>query len=315
MRSIGSLDDRQLADRLVAFLSVEGIGAEAEESDSKWLIWIKDEDKLDEARSLMSEFESEPGNPRYSAAVEEADRLKKKEEARRREVAKRVVDVRGRWQQGTAGAGRLTKLVIGLCVIATILGGFVNSSDNTVVRSLSFCDTMQLPDWQAESLSDRLVDIRRGQIWRLITPVFLHGDIFHLLMNMYVFYLFAGQIELRRGTGMLAWLIFFTGLTSCVVQALVPTAIGGSVFSVGLSGVGYGLAGYIWTSMQVDSRSDLFITRGWWTILLVWLLLGIAGVLDAMGLHVANWAHGIGLVAGMFVAFAAVQLRQKKTSK
>ena len=134
-------------------------------------------------------------------------------------------------------------------------------------------------------------------------------------MNMYVFYLFAGQIELRRGTGMLAWLIFFTGLTSCIVQALVPTAIGGSVFSVGLSGVGYGLAGYIWTSMQVDPRSDLFITRGWWTFLLVWLLLGITGVLDAMGFNIANWAHGIGLVAGMFVAFAAVELRRKKTSK
>ena len=38
-------------------------------------------------------------------------------------------------------------------------------------------------------------DILGGQIWRIITPIFLHFSILHIFFNMYWLYELGGQIE------------------------------------------------------------------------------------------------------------------------
>jgi rhomboid protease GluP len=40
-----------------------------------------------------------------------------------------------------------------------------------------------------------------GQVWRLITPVLLHGSILHLGMNMYGLYILGRGLEMYYGHG------------------------------------------------------------------------------------------------------------------
>ena len=41
--------------------------------------------------------------------------------------------------------------------------------------------------------------IRQGQIWRLVTPIFLHRDFLHILFNMAWLFLFGKQLDLKIG--------------------------------------------------------------------------------------------------------------------
>ncbi|MEW5939256.1 MAG: rhomboid family intramembrane serine protease, partial [Chloroflexota bacterium] len=43
--------------------------------------------------------------------------------------------------------------------------------------------------------------IRAGEVWRLFTPMLLHGSIFHIGFNMYALYSFGVGLERRFGHG------------------------------------------------------------------------------------------------------------------
>ncbi len=67
--------------------------------------------------------------------------------------------------------------------------------------------------------------IRQGQIWRLITPVFLHDPslpygLLHIGFNMYALYLFGRGIEARFGHGRFLLLYFLGGFAGNVFSFL-----------------------------------------------------------------------------------------------
>lgn len=53
---------------------------------------------------------------------------------------------------------------------------------------------------------------RNGQIWRLITYIFLHGDPMHLLFNMLALWMFGVEIEERWGTKRFVVFYFISGV-------------------------------------------------------------------------------------------------------
>jgi GlpG protein len=65
-------------------------------------------------------------------------------------------------------------------------------------------------------------------------------------------------------------------------------------YFLGMSGVVYGLIGYIWIRGKLDPGSGLLLHRATVTMALIWLVLGLTGVLG-----VANGAHVGGLLIGM----------------
>ncbi|MBI4481318.1 MAG: rhomboid family intramembrane serine protease [Acidobacteria bacterium] len=79
----------------------------------------------------------------------------------------------------------------------------------------------------------------RFYLWQLITYLFLHGGLFHLLINMLVLWMFGGELERAWGTRRFLKYYFFTGVGAgvCIVALswnfLVPT--------IGASGAIYGL--------------------------------------------------------------------------
>ena len=103
-------------------------------------------------------------------------------------------------------------------------------------------------------------------------------------------------------------------LISNAAQALAPSnwgAFAGGTNFLGLSGVVYGLLGYLWMKTTYEPDSGLYVSGGTVTFLLIWMFLGFAGVLERLfGWHIANLAHGVGFVAGVAIGYWPQFLRR-----
>jgi len=309
MRQIGTLQTQAQADRFTAFLITQGISSVAEPDTTWWTIWIRDEDQVPPAREALEEFRRSPDDPRYHDAVRTAHAVLQ-EEAKRREIArKNVVTMSARGGSAGLQTAPLTAVVIGLCIILFVMSGFGRRADSAPLRALMFCDIrhQRANNWDQTRLADRLIDIRQGQWWRLITPIFLHGDLLHLLFNMIMFHIFARTIETRKGAGLLGAMILLIALASNAAQGLAPSSwgtLGGGPFFLGMSGVVYGLMGYLWLKTVYDPGSGLYVSFGTVAFLLGWMTLGLSGLFrDA--LPMANLAHVCGLLAGMALGYVS----------
>lgn len=87
--------------------------------------------------------------------------------------------------------------------------------------------------------------IREGQVWRAISPAFLHSDIFHLFFNMIWLLVLGKQIEPRMGQGRFLLFILISGVISNTAQYLM----GGANF-IGYSGILCAMLAYIWVRQQ-----------------------------------------------------------------
>ena len=60
--------------------------------------------------------------------------------------------------------------------------------------------------------------LSRGEIWRLLTAMFLHGGILHVLMNMYFLYQLGPHLEAKWGQARFSALYLFSGLEKSVLK-------------------------------------------------------------------------------------------------
>jgi GlpG protein len=161
--------------------------------------------------------------------------------------------------------------------------------------------------------------VGQGQGWRLITPIFVHFGLVHLLFNMIMLLDVGGRIEGRIGTGRYLALVLVLAVTSNLIQYYLgsfslkdTTALFRPHYLFGgMSGVLYGLFGYLWMKSVYDPSSGLTISPSLIVILMLWLIAGLAGFLDqAIGAKVANGAHAGGFVVGLLIGFVPHWWRQ-----
>lgn len=145
----------------------------------------------------------------------------------------------------------------------------------------------------AEAVSQLL----HGQLWRLVTPDFLHFDWMHLGFNLTFFWYFARQIEQRESSLQLLSHVLLLSIASNVLQFYVSS---NTLFG-GLSGVNYGLMAYCWLGNRLGKPVFLFPEGLFW-VSVVMMLLGFAGFFSVFGYGIANWAHLGGLLAGLLLA-------------
>jgi GlpG protein len=146
-----------------------------------------------------------------------------------------------------------------------------------------------------------LPEIRDGQIWRVFTPMFIHFGILHVAFNMMWLFQLGSLIENRQGTLFFALLVLTISGGSNLAQYFVS----GPSFG-GMSGVVFGLFGYIWTKMKFDPLSGYFIdpTTVMWMI--AWFFICLTGMVG----HIANTVHAVGLVLGMLWGFLNSKYRR-----
>lgn len=140
--------------------------------------------------------------------------------------------------------------------------------------------------------------IENGQYWRLITPIFLHFGHFHLIFNALLFWVLGQKIEYLIGSLNIAVSIILIAVVSNLGQYLW----GGPSLFGGMSGVVYGLLGYVWIRHKLLPNPLLDIPKGLIVFMLFWLFLGMSGIINVfMAGGIANAAHAVGLIAGMIL--------------
>ncbi len=197
----------------------------------------------------------------------------------------------------------ITLLALFLCVLGTVVVQYFPE----LISQFSFQDFTIIDDRKI-SFEPLAVALEQNQWWRLITPVFLHFGLFHIVFNGLWLWEFGRRIELLTGSG--AYLVLLSALSigSNVGQYLWA---GPGLFG-GFSGVVYGLLGYIWVRNKRSPDPLLALPPSIFPLMIAWLVICLVGVLDLfLQGGVANGAHLSGLVIGMvFGAFGGPQVRE-----
>jgi membrane associated rhomboid family serine protease len=136
--------------------------------------------------------------------------------------------------------------------------------------------------------------------WQLVTYAFLHGNIMHLLFNMFALYMFGGAIEQVFGSRRYLAYYVVCVISAALTQLLVAMMTGGFYPTVGASGGVFGLLlayGLYFPNNRVmllfppiPMPARVFVT----VYAVLELVMGVSGVQSS----VAHFAHLGGMVGG-----------------
>lgn len=146
--------------------------------------------------------------------------------------------------------------------------------------------------------------ISQGEVWRLVTPIFLHGNILHILFNMLWLVIVGAQVEKRLGVGRYLLLSLLGAAIPNTVQYLM-----GGPFFIGYSGVITTLVGYIWARQArapwegylLGRATLLFVgiyVAGLFVLQFVAFIVALSGKQWALATGIANTAHITGGILG-----------------
>ena len=277
--SIGELNSQRAAQAFSDYLKTKDVKTWIESTDHSYLIYIDDLTVEDYACAELREFLSNPSDSKYLDASWNEGIINLK-------LAKTSSDQNTsmNWKGFLSRSGWMTKFLVIISVALTLLTSFGDNIELT--RHFLISDITQH--------QGKLVEIFNGEIWRLVTPIFLHFMVIHILFNMMWLWDLGGTVERIQSKGFLLFFVLSIGILSNLIQYYSN----GPAFG-GMSGVVYGLLGYTWIrSLKVTSGYQL--PKSIIGLMLAWLLLGYTGLIGAIG----NAAHLSGLMLGMAYGFA-----------
>lgn len=283
MRQIGTIESAEQAQRFVNYLESQGIGCSADSDGARAVVWVYDEDRVAQAKEELARFQTEPDHERYRTAGRKAPRERPAARPRSRQI-----DLRERWTQPTMDRGPVTFGLMALMILVAVLTGLEPNKHEAFLIRMLFS-----PD-------GTLSAIQQGEVWRLISPIFLHFGLMHFLFNLIYLRDFGLLTEDRLGTPRFLGLVAITAILSNFAQfAMVGPMFGG------MSGVNYGLFGFAWVRSRLDPNSGFWVHPNTVVIMLGWHVLCMLGVIP----NVANWAHGVGLTVGVVLGASRPLLR------
>ena len=140
------------------------------------------------------------------------------------------------------------------------------------------------------------------QYWRLVTAVFMHGDMLHIAMNTYAFLILGSAIERTLGPGWMVGTTVLSGVTGNVLSAYGHAS---NVVAIGASGGIFGLLAMAAALTWLAPRLTGFPR----SVLMQWLVFGLAIGLVA---GFDNWGHFGGIAGGGICAVAAAAFKNQR---
>ncbi|WP_043675970.1 rhomboid family intramembrane serine protease [Streptomyces xylophagus] len=183
-----------------------------------------------------------------------------------------------------------TKVLIGLCVAFYLLQQVLGDS---------FTERLELLGQAYVPQFGSVEGIAEGQPYRLLTAMFLHGSVIHILFNMMSLWWIGGPLEAALGRARYLALYFVSGLAGSALTYLIAAP---NQPSLGASGAIFGLFGataVLMRRLRYDMRPviallviNLIFTFGW--------------------ANIAWQAHIGGLVAGVITGYAMVHAPRER---
>ncbi len=306
MRMIGYISTETAARTLSDFLYVQGIHNQVEmERGSGWAIWVHGEDEVEKARGFLQEFLRAPHARKFIEAGPAAEQRREADAKFAETADKRVFSADRIFTQPVIlGMTALTAALVGLCVIVWLLQ--LTPKFGPLVEKALFISNYYVGNTPLQRLTDGLLEIKHGQIWRLVTPILMHErnlrflSFLHLLFNMLWLKDLGTLVEVRRGP----WFLIIFVVLAGAISNLCEHAMSVRQF-YGMSGVVYALLGYVWMKGKLDPGSGFFLPPSIVSMMLIWLLFGYTSILP-----MANGAHTFGLVVGMVWGIASAMWKR-----
>ncbi|MEC9483504.1 MAG: rhomboid family intramembrane serine protease [Halomonas sp.] len=254
-------------------LWAERIGHRFTDEEDAQVLWLADPRQHQELMQLIARWER--GEPLEAGSAPRARR-----DWRRSPLAQAPVAV------------TLVALCLAVFAIMAIFGDLVIAA--MTITPIGVVGT----SLSVGTLGDTLAS---GQLWRLVSPAFLHFGWMHLIFNLLWLWYFGRQVEALQGSLRLLGVV----LTSALVSNLAQYATGTVLFG-GMSGVDYALLGYVWLMARRAPHSGFFVPQMLVVFMLGWMVFTMTPLAEPVGFgNVANEAHLGGLIVGLLMGWAA----------
>ncbi len=137
--------------------------------------------------------------------------------------------------------------------------------------------------------------IMEGQLWRFVTPIFLHGSLLHVGFNMYALHVLGPQLERFFGHWQFLLLYMVSGIGGVVFSFVLTEnpSLGASTAIFGLLGA-QGVFAY--NNQSVFGLQARKALRSIVNIAVINFLIGLSPGID-------NWAHMGGLIGGLAITY------------
>jgi GlpG protein len=284
MRKLSEFTKQDVAERLVDQLLIAEIDSQLR-SSGPWEVWVLDDRDMDKARRALESFDPE-AKPELTRAAEQIRERKRRDNE---QASRRRVDVGERWRgDGSArGLGPVTIFLMIGSVLAAWFGDFEQPGANGTVQLLS------IEPWDSLEFLGR---VRAGEVWRLLTPMFVHFSFIHILFNMLWLHQLGSEIERQHGSLVMIGLVLISQIPGGLVQYLVS----GPSFG-GMSGVVYGLFGFVWMQVRYNRRYRYKLDDRTAVMMMIWFVVCVTGLVGP----IANIGHAGGLIAGLLAGMPA----------
>ncbi len=181
----------------------------------------------------------------------------------------------------------VTTLFLGIAIVLFVMTDFVFRSNP--------------PTWLRALYQDG--HVWKGEIYRHVTSIFLHGGWAHILLNGLALWSLGRVVEAGWGHLAMAGVMLATGVTGAVAQWIATGP------AVGLSGGILGLCGFMWAQRRHHPFAAAVMNERMIRWIIMIMVVGV--LLSATNtLPIGNWAHGGGLVMGALIGLAAAHRRR-----
>ena len=280
LRALVGIKDHGIALLFCDYLHTLEITTKIEFQEDNFVIYCQ-QSKYDLALTEFKQFIEQPHHAKYQQAAWQAGNVTN--------VKSNSPALLSRFKdEFLAHAGMVTIAIFSLCWL-TFIGSQLGWA-NDIFYTLHFYQQLNI---------EQILQAPQ----RLLGPAFFHFSWLHIVFNTMWWWQLGGQVERIFGKASLLILFLSTAIVSNLGQYLAD----GPNFG-GLSGVVYGLVGYVWWCGWLLPAKGLSLPKPIVGFMLVWILLGY---LDMLPFNIGNTAHLIGLISGCCLAYIKV-LRERK---
>lgn len=294
MRMLHLFDDARAAETLSDALYADGVETSVRETrEERFALWVHDETQMDAAKAMLARFQASPADPLFEERQRAARARRKVEETKEKKSRHRVEKMRDQLERADA-----TPFVT-FGIMAFSVGLYFLTEARPEIG------LAMLPHGSGFTITEAIVDGLTTKPWTFVSPVFVHAGLLHLIFNVLWIRDLGGVFE-RAHTS----LRMFGATLLFGVGGVITELYWSQAPAVGLSGVVYGLLGYLYFRGKYDPSFPYQIPRTTMLWMMAWFVLCFVP-----GFRIANGAHTAGLVLGSLWGFLASGHLRRRVGK